>query len=320
MHCTLDLELSPEIIHGNSFILRNLLAKATVTSHPAVLAALRYQQAGISGNCSIAAIAAKADGLDVAAGVWLLADPVNLVLQRDAFSLYPEVPIKLSRDEANDYQSLLNQHFTNSGIKFYLGISGQWYVNAVDQSLSEHTQEMIHPVHAMGQSVETFMPKSAEANQWLQVQNEVQMLLFECEISQAREQSGLLPVNSVWFYGAGESPADNSTALADYQVVSNTPFYQGLAQLNQTAVTALPETESDFESLLRQHASSKVIVELTQCSEWEDFLAVCANLLKQRVIKHLSVQLGQRNQTLIASLKPLDHLRFWRKSHPLTYY
>ncbi len=320
MHCTLDLEISPEIIHNNSSVLTNLLAKARVKSYPEALAQLRSQQAGFNDNSSIAAVAAKADGIEVTTGAWLMADPVNLVLQRDVFSLYPEVPVQLSRDEATDYQTILNQHFKDRGISFYLGTSGQWYVNATDQSLSANAYDMTNPIHAMGKSVDAFMPHSAEMNQWMQVQNEIQMLLFECSASQNREHSGLVPVNSIWFYGAGDKPAVNCAMPVGRQYVSNAPFYQGLAQRSQSTAKALPERASDYEALLRQYVAGDVVVDLTRNPDWEALVEVCARLLKQRVIKQLTLQLGLPKQTLIANLKPIDHWRVWRKSHPLTHY
>ena len=54
-----------------------------------------------------------------------------------------------------------------------------------------------------GKAVEGFLPTGADRKQWLTLWNEIQMQLFDCEVNQQRMADNKLPINSVWFWGAG---------------------------------------------------------------------------------------------------------------------
>ncbi len=319
MHCTLDLELTPEITHQKKSALTALLAKASIANKAEPLAQLRAYQSGINEKISVAAVAAKADGLPDLTGTWVIAAPVHLVLQRDDFSLYPEVPIKLSHAESEAYQATLNQHFQSDHLAFYTGRSGQWYLHVNGQGKFSHFSGLTHPSHAIGQTVDAFMPKHVDAKQWLQVQNEIQMLLFDSVENQAREQVGQLPVNSVWLYGAREvAGGDEKTAALHY--LSDAPFYQGLASHTQAACEALPSEAANFENIIGESSVSAMIVDLTQATDLDAWLTTCQRLLKRRQLKSLTLQLGRPESTLVAKIRPIDNWRFWRKSHAVSYY
>lgn len=319
MHCTLDLELTPDIIFQTDSALTALLTKASVEIKEGPLTQLRLQQSGINSTTSMAAVAAKADGLNEEGGSWVVAAPVHLVLQRDAFSLYPEAPIKLSAHEAAAYQVKLNEHFQTDGIQFKVGRSGQWYVHVKDQGMFSDFDGLTHPSHALGQKIDAFMPKHAEAHQWLQLQNEIQMLLFDSAENQVREQLGQLPVNSVWFYGAGVISA-NHQPESDICYLSSAPFYQGLAQQAQASCEELPEALASIKNIIKASNASAMVLDLTGVTDLEPWLTNCQRWLKQGLIKSLTLQLGQPRATLVADIKRIDYWRFWRKQHTVDHY
>lgn len=319
MHCTLDLELTPEILHQKDTALTALLTKANVTLVNEPLVKLRLEQSGIGGSTSMAALAAESDGLLVTSDIWLMAEPVHFVLQRDAFSLYPEVPVKLSNQEAKAYQAILNKHFQLEGIAFYIGDSGQWYVNVQKQSGLSHYDGLTHPCHALGQSVDAFLPSHANAKQWLQILNEVQMLLYDSPENQIREEAGQLAVNSVWLHG-GQVASGKPGAVTGVCYMSDRPSYRGLAAKNQAICHALPDHDSDLGQALVESDAQAIILDLTQVTAQDAWLLSCQHMLKRHIIHHLCLNLGLPGKTLVANVKPFDLWRFWRKSQTVTQY
>ena len=57
-----------------------------------------------------------------------------------------------------------------------------------------------------GQHADQFLPAGEGAARWHARMNEIQMLLNQCPINEAREARGEAAVNSVWFWGAGALP------------------------------------------------------------------------------------------------------------------
>jgi hypothetical protein len=65
-----------------------------------------------------------------------------------------------------------------------------------------------------GQHADQFLPAGPGAARWHARMNEIQMLLNQSPINQAREARGEAAVNSVWFWGAGALPKQSSRSLA----------------------------------------------------------------------------------------------------------
>lgn len=57
---------------------------------------------------------------------------------------------------------------------------------------------------ANGKGLDTNLPQGADKNAWLCLWNEIQMQLYDAEVNQKRISAGKLPINSVWFWGAGD--------------------------------------------------------------------------------------------------------------------
>ena len=51
---------------------------------------------------------------------------------------------------------------------------------------------------------------------WYKLLNEIQMFMHQHEVNQQRMQSGLLAINSLWFWGAGSRPQTLDSNLAWY--------------------------------------------------------------------------------------------------------
>jgi hypothetical protein len=143
----------------------------------------------------IAPISASFDGLGE--GCWLRADPVHLRMQRDQMVLVPGGEV--SAGEAGQLCAALNDHFAGQGMEFFAPHPQRWYVR-LDKLPDIETLPLSQ---AAGRDVRGMLPAGPEAARWHQVLNETQMLLFAQPVNEAREARGELPINSLWFWGAG---------------------------------------------------------------------------------------------------------------------
>lgn len=169
----------------------------------------------------IAPITALADGLP--AGGWIRADPVHLQLQRDRLQLSG---VTVTAGEAQQCCAQLNAYFAAQGLRFFAPHPQRWYLQ-----LRDIPHLCTTPLsQVLGENMRTALPTGEHAAQWHQLLNEIQMLLFSLPLNDAREQRGETTINSLWCWGAGQTP----TLSAPYPAVSaDTPLAASFAAAAQ---------------------------------------------------------------------------------------
>lgn len=287
--------------------LAQLLAKGKVTQLEKPLEALICEHYGLQAvhDYPIASIAAVVDGLDVGGAYWLRADAVHLVLQRDCFSLGEPIPLQVNREHAEGMIASLNQHFSQDGLMFLIGNSGAWYLRSVQEPQIKTTL----PSVVAGKNIHQFMPQGLDSSKWLAVLNEVQMILFEHPANIAREATGEMAVNSVWFSGGGVMPQTAVFKNDESSVFANSILYQGLGKW---AGFSLLPTPSNFDAIL-QSDLAHVRLHLTPNNQLDEaWFKPILSALKSRKIKNLTLNLGFYEKCLVVEIKPIDFYKFWR--------
>lgn len=279
------------------------------------LEAVVAEQYGLSAkpDYPIAPIAALADGLDVGCAYWLRADPVHLLLQRDSFSLSEPVPLCVEYAHAQQIIASLNQHFSVDGMTFELGCSGAWYVH-LDKQPDVATSL---PAVALDRNIYQFMPAGVDASTWLSYMNEVQMLLHEHPVNHARESMHQPAINSVWFSGGGLMPQAQPSQSADHLLLANSPFYHGLAKLlGLNAASVEMHWPND---LSQKNCNVRLELPGQHLSDDANFNMLW-QMLKNKQVRELVLNLGCYEKTLVATIKPLDTYKFWRKTKAISNY
>ncbi len=218
--------------------LETLLARA----QPAPLSA-KSLEAWLCGTFSvadqaIAPVTLQADGLEPGEVYWLRADPVHLRLQRDQLLLQPDVP--LTADEAAQLCSSLNAHFVADGLCFVAPHPQRWYLQ-LDAAPDMSTRPL---AQVAGRNVHAHLPQGADALRWHGVFNEIQMLLFDHAVNQAREARGELPINSVWLWGGGRAGAE--LARPYVKVYSDSDLAAAFAQTTGIPHNSLPDDATQY--------------------------------------------------------------------------
>lgn len=139
---------------------------------------------------------------------WLFATPVHLILGRDNFVLADPAGLSISHEEADDLIASLNSHFSHPD--FYLkGFTLYRSGNAWFLGLDSDPEIITGNINAaINKDISPYMPTGKGALVWANLQNELQMLLFNHPVNIAREARGEVPVNSLWCYGLAANKQD----------------------------------------------------------------------------------------------------------------
>jgi hypothetical protein len=138
-------------------------------------------------------------GNQAGSAFWLYVAPVHLVLQRDSFSLAEPVPQPLESNEIDALTAALNKHFRADDLQFFWH-ENQWFLR-LDSNPNIQTKP---PEAAINKDISAYLPTGDGAMQWAKFTNEIQMLLFEHTVNQARETKNLPAINSIWCHGGGQ--------------------------------------------------------------------------------------------------------------------
>ena len=155
----------------------------------------------------VAPITLLYDGGESGKHYWLRADPVHLRVMRDRIVLADSSELRLSQPEADALALSIGEHFGAAFSPQPLHPE-RWYLRR-DQAPRLRTT----PISiAVGCDIDPLLPQGEDAMLFRAQLNELQMLLFEHPVNQARETRGELPVNSLWLWGGGCVPAVPKTA------------------------------------------------------------------------------------------------------------
>jgi len=150
----------------------------------------------------LAPLTLEADGAVAGESYWLRGDPVHLQVMRDRIVLAGSDVLALSREEAKALADSVARHFGNDLNPQPLHPQ-RWYLQFPEAPHLTTTPLSV----AVGCDIDPLLPQGRDALRFRTRLNELQMLLHEHPVNQAREARGELPVNSLWLWGGGHRPA-----------------------------------------------------------------------------------------------------------------
>jgi hypothetical protein len=187
----------------------------------------------------VAAITLQGDGvgsIKAPDDYWIRADPVHLRIERDQIVLADSRVFLISQEEADQLTGLLNRHFAANGLDMaFLPLHpDRWYVRVINTP-PVHTYLLSDVVN---RGINERLPYGSNNTIWRGFFNEVQMLLHEHPLNQAREERGEPTVNAVWFWGGGVMPEPPVSPCS--AVWSNDVLARCLALASGTPQAPLP--------------------------------------------------------------------------------
>lgn len=172
----------------------------------------------------------------------LRADPVHLRADQSRLRLFEAHSFFITRDEADALVASINAFNVAQDWMLDAPHPQRWYWS-LPLAPDLHTTP---PAQAAGQDIDALLPHGQDAGHWAAVLNELQMLLHEHPVNQAREQRGEPTINSLWLWGGGVLPL-SAQAQADV-VYADDALALGLARYSGVTGHAVPEYLGDLLS------------------------------------------------------------------------
>ena len=280
---------------------------------------------GINAPYPIAPLLADYDGLDVSEDGWMLAEPVQLIPDRDVLKLVPGRLLNLTAAETAEFIAELNLYFSDRHLRFFAPTPDRWYVRCAPEEIPD----TMPPSGARFGSLTEIQPRSTGSLDWRAIQNETQMLFFGHRINEVREATGKATVNGVWFWGGGVVPRLKKPGYES--VISNSALAAQLAK--KSAIDLQPLAWSSIQS-----RPGKVLVTIESCADFgcdgdldgwrrelerldQDWLLPLSQALRRGVIQRLRLYLpGEDFVQSFEITRRNQLLRFWRTAKPLASY
>jgi hypothetical protein len=254
---------------------------------------------------------------------WIRADPVYLELGRD--SLVMRAGLGLTQDEADRLVTELNESLALDGWLLKAPRPERWYLKPPAAAVITTT-----PLAAAnGRNVHPLLPQGADRKTWHTRLNEIQILLYTSPVNAAREARGLLPANSVWFWGGGRLPQPGAEEWA--RVSSDDPLSLGLARL--AGVPSGPVPMKCAELLAQPGGGEQLLVlglpaPILSQADAEAWQAALERLVRDWLTPLVAaVHAGALTELTLVSdtgasfrYRRLHRWRFWRRARPLAAY
>lgn len=143
----------------------------------------------------------------------LRADPVHLITNQDHLAMSEPADLKLDQDEADALVAEILAQLAEDSWQLHALKPGAWYLttNKTINMKTFPTQDVI------GKNIYNYLPTGPDALSWQKLEIEIQGALHASAINRKRGQAGKLPVNSLWFWGAGkQASVDNFDKNPDW--------------------------------------------------------------------------------------------------------
>ncbi|MGA6148632.1 phosphoglycerate mutase [Stenotrophomonas sp. NPDC077461] len=174
----------------------------------------------------VAALTRQFDVGDAADGVWLRADPANVVPDMHGARMMGHGDTL--RPDAEDVAHLLpalQPLFAGFGFVLDAPVPSRWYLRLPRGTL---LPAFAAPDDVLGDDLFAHLPEGDAGRRWRALLTEAQVVLHQHDWNQHRVAAGKRAINSLWFWGGGEPPQSVHTAHA--QVRSREALLQALAK------------------------------------------------------------------------------------------
>lgn len=279
--------------------LRRLLARADrLDDGPRErLAALAAAFACTSSPLPAAALVREHLAGDAGDATWLNADPAWVQPDMSGVRLMACGSLSLQSDEAQAYAQVLQPAFAEAGLQLEIAAPGHWQLRLPPDT---RLPDFAAPEQALGEDLYPHLPQGAEGRRWRVLLNEVQVLLHQHPLNAARQARGLPPVNSVWWWGAGQLPSALHGTFAS--VVGNDALLLALA-----ARAGVPGQACAQPTVASAPVGALVDLQDVPAAELGRDWWPALQALAQRQPLHVAFAGGER-----WSWRPRHRWRFWR--------
>ncbi|HXD84689.1 MAG TPA: phosphoglycerate mutase [Rudaea sp.] len=178
-----------------------------------------------------AALTRSLDASDTPGALWLRADPAFAMADAVTARLMACGDIGLSHEESDELARALRPLFGDAGFPLEAVRPDRWYLRCPPES---RLPVFADPRDVLGDDLMQHLPRGDNERQWRSLFNEAQVILHNHSVNERRVERGLMPANSLWFWGAGKLPDWVRTRFD--VVASGDPVIVALAKLAKVPV------------------------------------------------------------------------------------
>jgi hypothetical protein len=270
-----------------------------------------------------------ADGGAPGEGWWLRADPCSLRLNRETVVPLDAGVFELSRAEADALAGHLNAQLTGRGFVFHPLQPERWYL-AAEAALGADAPPL---AAARGRPVDVHPGAGGDEARLHALANEIQMLLHDHPVNEAREQRGELPVNAVWLWGGGRLARPAGRPF--HRVRGADPLAAGLALGSGAAALPLPESAARWLRASGDDGVELIVLDALRApaaygdpAAWgerlaaleRDWFAPLAGALREGRIGMVTLHAIGAASAFDVETTRQDLRYFWRRPRPLASY
>ena len=265
-------------------------------------AALRelFQLPGLS--LPFAALMREQAAQDAGEHAWLCADPAYVRVEANGARLLVwGEELQLTREEAESLAQPLRPLFGDAGAPLEIISSSRW---ALRLPQGAHLPAFVSPEAALGANLLEQLPQGDAGRRWRALFNEAQVILHSHPVNAARRERGAMPVNALWFWGAGASPMWVKSCLA--LAICDDVLVHALAQ--RAGVKISPLTPAAVDELQRGSQSLLDLAALDAAQIESTWLPHVERALRRGAALQLAFASGER-----FCVKGWHRWRVWRK-------
>lgn len=251
----------------------------------------------------VAALRHHGHGNDAGSGTWICVDPAYVRSEAAGARLMACPLPDLSGEEARALATTLVPLFGEAGLALTVDTPAAWCAQ-----LREGSPDVAftRPSDALGADLLDCLPQGDPGRPWRRLFNEAQVALHTHPVNAARVAGGKLPVNALWFWGAGRLPESVASRLG--LLASSDDVLRGLAALSGTVCT-----EPSPEALDASGKAGDAVLDLDVRDAGDlgaRWLACFRQVLRDRRFDAIELRFpgGERFRVRYA-----HRLRFWRR-------
>lgn len=220
----------------------------------------RLEAQSVTEDWQLSHATTRAQSLQRSSGYWLCADPAHVRVEGSRALLMDSGQLDISMEEAKLLVESLNHHFEQDDLRFFILNPRQWLVESGQPIGLDCTWP---PLWCAGRNLEPWLPQGPDQTRWRRHFNEIQMLLFEHPVNQARQKNSQPTLDALWFWNRGNSAQTHPTLV---DTLRRPAAYEDLDAW-QNALTALDAEV--FAPLLEQMHRGEIKSLTLLCPEGE---------------------------------------------------
>jgi hypothetical protein len=240
---------------------------------------------------------------DAGENLWLGADPAYVRVEAHGARLLAcGGELQLTREEAEGLAQPLRPLFGDVGAPLEITSPTSW---ALRLPPGAQLPAFVAPEEALGADLLEHLPQGDAGRRWRALFNEAQIILHSHPVNAARRERGLMPINALWFWGAGALPmwVKSSLTLA----ISDDPLVHALATRAGVAIAAVAPSTLDQ---VRRGSDTLLDLRSQQAGQIESTWVSCLQRLRggRAKVAVLAFVSGERFR-----IRPWHRLRWWRR-------